>query len=824
MNKSGKISIEQVVTLDIDSQGNVSQRLTALDTTLENTLLRVLYPGIKVAVVNVPTEPLDAFEESVVTNAMANITHKNTRYKLVGASGSSKDGKFYFVDADHTQALAERFHNWPQAAIVYFGILVSACQVVIEEPEAVVLVVNDHVFGTNDCRGWIRRSLFQKLDLPSNRMYQFRLAFGKTQAKGSFKVMEDDAADLLGADIVLPQSAVKPSLKDAGSIGKKGREFRGPVVLGIREFSRPLEFESSYTLIEHAPDDSIQLEILPEAMKQVRSLNQSLMAGDYRQLLEILGIDPSEKQEHEEVRNVEAALLADKSGHIVRFPYLNHQLNRLLARWAYKASTSGGFRLPAFALADDGYLVAHNGVVYSGSDWIPENQAIAALESKRGLCVRYPIRMVEDLLPIEHIGASELIMRLASTLDQDGCKQGYQLAEQIASQQLLLEGVYVLHAETAKNNGGDFDFDWICVLEGDRFSRFVQKRFQLPAEFHQQKTKKKARSPWWNLMHVAMKARGNLIGMITDLKTSCLAAGRQDLAYRLVTELQNALDNLKHDVEPDQKVIAAIRQEVTPAPWLRYKNVQAISELPIHLEVAETDRIGKLYNHVRKEIQDLLESKLLIGEFKGLITGEMVTRVMFEECRHVNIVYAAVVGKVSERQEQLKAQLDKAQEEWEEFKKSKDSDKVLRRVKYLARQKAFTTHRQGEERAKQEMKAIITWVRVWAGSKRENRTGWLQAMHTVVCNGQGSGAILFHAFPQEMIDKLAERTGGTPVRVALPNLAGISSHLDDQGRAFLVEETEDGTKETFLFQYKDGQFLFEPASLTQPTETQPTEQ
>jgi hypothetical protein len=306
--------------------------------------------------------------------------------------------------------------------------------------------------------------------------------------------------------------------------------------------------------------------------------------------------------------------------------------------------------------------------------------------------------------------------------------------------------------------------------------------------------------------------------MITELKTSCLAAGRQDLAYRLVTELQNALDNLKHDVEPDQKVIAEIRQEVTPAPWLRYKNAKSISELPIHLDVAETDRIGKLYNHVRKEIQDLLESKLLIGEFKGLITGEMVTRVMFDECRQVNIVYAAVVGKVAERQEQLKAQLDKAQEEWEEFKKTKSPDKSLRRTKYLARQKAFANHRQGEDRAKQEMKAIITWVRVWAGSKKENRAGWLQALHTVVCNGQGSGAILFHAYPQEMIDKLSERTGGTAVRVALPNLAGISSRLDEEGRAFLVEETEDGMKETFLFQYKDGQFLFEPASLTKPTE------
>lgn len=135
----------------------------------------------------------------------------------------------------------------------------------------------------------------------------------------------------------------------------------------------------------------------------------------------------------------------------------------------------------------------------------------------------------------------------------------------------------------------------------------------MTSNFHQEKTKKKARSPWWNLMHVAMKARGNLIGMITDLKTSCLAAGRPDLAYKLVIELQNALDNLKHDVEPDHKVINEIRQEVTSAPWLRYKNVHAISELPIHLDVAETDRIGTLYNHIRKEIQDLLDSKLPIG-------------------------------------------------------------------------------------------------------------------------------------------------------------------------------------------------------------------
>src|SRR6266852_3064393 len=147
MIKSGKFSIEQVVTLDIDATGGVTQRLTNLETTLENTLLNALYPGIKVAVVNVPKEPLDAYEESLVENAMANLKFKNNQYKLVGASGSSKDGKFYFVDGDHSQSIAARFQHWPQAAIVYFGILVSACKVVIEEPNASVLVVEDHILG-----------------------------------------------------------------------------------------------------------------------------------------------------------------------------------------------------------------------------------------------------------------------------------------------------------------------------------------------------------------------------------------------------------------------------------------------------------------------------------------------------------------------------------------------------------------------------------------------------------------------------------------------------------------------------------------------------
>ena len=43
---------------------------------------------------------------------------------------------------------------------------------------------------------------------------------------------------------------------------------------------------------------------------------------------------------------------------------------------------------------------------------------------------------------------------------------------------------------------------------------------------------KKQKSPWWNLVQVASKAKGNEIGSITDLQTSCMAAGQPELADR----------------------------------------------------------------------------------------------------------------------------------------------------------------------------------------------------------------------------------------------------------------------------------------------------
>ena len=239
-------------------------------------------------------------------------------------------------------------------------------------------------------------------------------------------------------------------------------------------------------------------------MKQVAKLSEAVGEGRYEELLELLGRHPDKSSDaleldpNEEFRVVEGLLLADASGEIVRHPYVNNQLNKLLARWAFKTATGGGFRLPGFALMHDGYLFLRDGKVLSGSDWIPEHKAIVQLASRYGLCVRYPIRMVDDLLPFGNLSDVEIIAQLNQDLRRQNCTLTESEAQDLVARQLRLEGTYVLHSQTAKKNGGDYDFDWVCVVEEDRFPRFVKDRFSRGVGQQQGKNKAdKARDPWF---------------------------------------------------------------------------------------------------------------------------------------------------------------------------------------------------------------------------------------------------------------------------------------------------------------------------------------
>ncbi|WP_263359493.1 hypothetical protein [Acidicapsa ligni] len=833
--QNSAIDHQLILELKIDASGNVTRKQSKLGRkdTLEGKLLAQIYPGIQVARVSVPHE-LTSYEQSVVENRMAKLIYDEVEYKLVGASGSAKDGKFYFVDQKHAKQIAERFQHWPEAAIVYFAILVSDCKLMIEEPDLNIVVVKDHVLGTNDCRGWVRESLYRKLKIGTNRFCQFRMAFDTRepkQAKGALKAMSDRVADRLGVDVILPESACKPALKGGErffpQLGTSGRLYEGPAILGIKEVSRESEFGSSYTLVEHASEESLQLEIMPRMIEQIRKVRKAWDEGDYGALLELLGksevatfeddasFDPETLEQDSPASEgwepAEAVLLADKFGHSIRFPYVANQINRKLARWAFRTCTGGGFRLPSFALADDGILIEYRGKILSASDWIPEHTAITSLTAEKGLCIRYPIRMQEDLLPVRHLSNDELVPMMKQALGLPELDDS--LVRYVLERQLRMQGTYILHSETASKNGGDFDFDTICVMPSDRFPKFIAGRIAYGEKYQQEKTKlPKAKSPWWNVYLVAMKARGNRIGQITDLKTSCLAAGRPDLAYRLVKQLQNALDALKHKVEVDEAEVGGVRKEVSPAPWLKYKRERRISDLPPHLEVADTDKVGRLYNVGRKELGFLpreldggFDEKTSIEDFRGLFTGEVVKKEMFEECQLVNSIYADVASKIVQREDELKLQLKTAQSHWEAVRQSEDKEQ--RRAAVLARNKAQTALWEHEQEAKDQFHSLHLFMHYWAQGKEENRPAWVQAMGTVVTGGTGSGAVLFQSFSQEIVDALAELTGGQRVRVRLPKIINGHVRFDHEQRAWLVErivnpEGPDGEKKVFLFHYK----------------------
>jgi hypothetical protein len=817
------VSAMPVVTLDINEMGQMKKRLPRLakEEQLENTLLQGLYPGIRVVRLNVPPGRLEDYQENEVQKSMRSFDLDGVRYRLIGASASAKSGKFYAVDERYEAAIAERFRKWPEAAITYFGILVSPCKQRIQLSDARVMVVKERTLGTNDCRGWISQSMFERFHLPGRRLYQFRLAFENTQAKGACKVMADEVAQKLGADIILPESCVKPEYKQPSKLldflcwrrpKVEVRTYRGPVVFGIREVSRKLELHSSYTLIEHAPWESIQVEIAPLAMEQAHKLRAACQDGRYDEVIELIGTSHAQAPWEEGIDSeytscehtvVEAVLKVDSSGYLIRHPHINNALNRLLAKWTFKLCTAGGFKIPGFALADDGFLALHQGQVVAASDWLPQDRAIGSVPCAKGLVVRYPIRMFEDLLPYVRISTDQAAALLTEAIEeQNGCSIDSEAAVGLVEKQIALDGTLVLHSETAAKNGGDFDFDLVAVVEGDRFPRFVESRFAHQDHHEKGKSKRnKKQSPWWNLALVANQAKGNQIGSITDLKTSCYAAGFHGEAYQLVDELQHALDSLKWGTEVNQELIAEIRKKVPLALWLQLKDKERVSDMPVHLDVLPTDKIGWLYNLARKEVEDFFSAKLPISDFHGLISGEHFTKEMSQECRLVNRIYAEEVGKLIKEKQVLDETLAKAEAEYEAQRNNPEIRNEARSRRNAARS-AIRTYK---ERSREEFQALRSLVAAWGDGKRENRRGWCQALHAVICAGKGNGSLLFQAFPQEIIDKVAEETGSNPVQVSVPDLVDGEIEFDEDGRVFLVEQfpNNDGTtheRKIFLLQ------------------------
>ena len=175
----------------------------------------------------------------------------------------------------------------------------------------------------------------------------------------------------------------------------------------------------------------------------------------------------------------------------------------------------------------------------------------------------------------------------------------------------------------------------------------------------------------------------------------------------------------------------------------------------------------------------------------------------------VSRIYAEGVGKLITEKRALDDAFPKAEAEYE----AKRNDPATRNEARAQRNAVRSKIHAHKEHFREEFQALRSIVQAWGDGKNQNRRGWCQALHAIVCAGKGNGSLLFHAFPQEIIDKVAEETGSTPVQVFVPDLVDGEIEFDEEGRVFLVEQFPNGDGSTherkiFLLQIlKKGEVL-----------------
>jgi hypothetical protein len=178
--------------------------------------------------------------------------------------------------------------------------------------------------------------------------------------------------------------------------------------------------------------------------------------------------------------------------------------------------------------------------------------------------------------------------------------------------------------------------------------------------------------------------------------SSSASGGRPHFARQRSCETQNSRDrwNKRFDYRsPDRAIRGIFRTDPKKNPnkrhrslfWRRRAQLQPESPKPAPLEDASSavrpwyrptplkvsvvvlGVLAILPTHANGQsgIDTAFEERMSIEDFRGLISGEAVTREMFEECQLVNSIYGDIASRIVLREDEFKQQLKNAQAQWE---------------------------------------------------------------------------------------------------------------------------------------------------------------
>src|ERR1035438_6506279 len=138
---------------------------------------------------------------------------------------------------------------------------------------------------------------------------------------------------------------------------------------------------------------------------------------------------------------------------------------------------------------------------------------------------------------------------------------------------------------------------------------------------------------------------------------------------------------------------------------LGMKDVEAVTEL-VELEVKPTDKIGFMYNSLRKDLVEMMDKPMEIRQFQGLLVGNTPTQAMLEESRLVFHATSAGHNMLREVMDLKVALLKKAEAEFVTAKENgqQESIKIARKAIAKARAEVKVT----EEKHKDQSSNLIS--------------------------------------------------------------------------------------------------------------------
>jgi hypothetical protein len=145
--------------------------------------------------------------------------------------------------------------------------------------------------------------------------------------------------------------------------------------------------------------------------------------------------------------------------------------------------------------------------------------------------------------------------------------------------------------------------------------------------------------------------------------------------------------------------------------------------------------------------------------------------------------FGTLVSDLRKRNEKYEAAVAEAQERFDKVRDQKNMEVRTKASKLGFRARGALC--ENEERCREEKKDFHVFLSGWGNGKRENQRGCCQALHPLAVgsrNDKAIGAIVFHAFPQEALDKLLEETRGA-IQLHLPEPDG-EIVFDDSGNVY----------------------------------------